>query len=292
MTKLGIVVAIAVCLFAAPISAQGTRADLDVATAELQKKPGDAALRERAIKIALALVPTPDPPEEARRAFVRGNTALEAAKTPADYDRAIALYEQALRLAPWFADAYFNQSKAYELRQRFPDAIAALRWYKLAAPNAGDTRAAQDKIYVLEEKAEAIKRARPPAAKPATPAQTRPAVPVRPAVTIEGVWRIEWIQNNAMWWETITIRKSGSQYSLAIVQISGARPFSIVSASDTSMKIRADWLTPPNYNYTNICDLQLSNGGESLERTCQMFLNGAVCTNPSCQSRDTLRRTQ
>ena len=132
----------------------GPREQLQQYVAELQKNLNDHALREKIIKLALTLEPRPAVPEEARRHFVRGNTALKNAKDASDYDRAIARYNEALLLAPWWPEPYFNLAKALELRERYDDAIAALKLYVLAAPQGEDARAAQDMIYVLEDKKE------------------------------------------------------------------------------------------------------------------------------------------
>lgn len=136
-------------------AAEGTvnpREALKEYVAELRGNPDDPALREKIIKLALTINPPPAIPEEARRPFVKANTALKEAKRPDDYDRAIQQYNETLLIAPWWAEAYFNQAKALELRQRYDDAIKSLKLYLLAAPQAEDTRAAQDKIYELEDK--------------------------------------------------------------------------------------------------------------------------------------------
>ncbi|MGE0737319.1 MAG: hypothetical protein AB7G15_11270 [Alphaproteobacteria bacterium] len=264
--------------------AQGTRAELDQVTAELQKKPADAALRERVIKIALALNPPPSVSEEARRFWVRGNTFVQNAKGAQDYDLAVQQYAQALRLAPWLGDAYFNQSKAYELRGQFTEAIAALRWYLLAAPGAADTRAAQDKIYELEAKAEAAKRVPPPASRPATQAQTKPAVPSRPNVTIEGEWRstkpFGSLDEPATEW--LTIRWNGTGYSITSRMEPrgyGSRIFSVASANHTMVVARHNMgfiPAPFNESRHQVCTFRLTNGGQNLEESCLQYGNETI----------------
>jgi tetratricopeptide (TPR) repeat protein len=46
--------------------------------------------------------------DEARRSMLRGMAAVEMAKTPKDYERAIREFEQAAKLAPNWPDVYFN----------------------------------------------------------------------------------------------------------------------------------------------------------------------------------------
>jgi hypothetical protein len=46
--------------------------------------------------------------EEAQRYMARGMAAVEMAKTPKDYKRAVLEFEQAAKLAPNWPDVYFN----------------------------------------------------------------------------------------------------------------------------------------------------------------------------------------
>ncbi len=119
---------------------------------KLQQAPTDAALREQIIRQAQQLKPAPMVPEEARRFFVRGNTVMSEAKGNDDYARAVQLYEESLKIAPWWADPYFNLAKAKELQQDFSGAIKALKNYLLTNPPEKEARQMQDHIYALEEK--------------------------------------------------------------------------------------------------------------------------------------------
>lgn len=65
--------------------AQSPREQLNQLTAQLQQTPTDNVLRERIIKLGAEIKPAPAIPEEARRPFVRANTALKDAKTEAEY---------------------------------------------------------------------------------------------------------------------------------------------------------------------------------------------------------------
>jgi formylglycine-generating enzyme required for sulfatase activity len=119
---------------------------------QLRIHPGDKALRERIVKAARELSPAPVPPEEARRFFIRGNTALEDAQGPDGYQRAIRNYDEALKSAPWWGEAYRNLAKASDLAKDYSRAIDALGLYLLTGPAQADARQAQDRIYALEEK--------------------------------------------------------------------------------------------------------------------------------------------
>ncbi|OIQ98096.1 hypothetical protein GALL_198600 [mine drainage metagenome] len=123
---------------------------------QLQKAPQNSALRENIIKLSMKLKPVPAIPEEARRAFVRGNAAFGDAKNPDDYARAVERYQEALLIAPWWGDPYFNLAKAQEMRQEYSSAIEALKLFVLTGPVADDARKAQDYSYVLEDKEDRV----------------------------------------------------------------------------------------------------------------------------------------
>jgi hypothetical protein len=119
---------------------------------QLQKSPADNVLREKIIKLAITIKPALAIPEEARRALVRGNATMSEAKMPEEYARAVQLYTEALLIAPWWGDPYFNLVKAHELRQEYEAAILGLRFFLLTGITGNEARQAQDQIYVFEEK--------------------------------------------------------------------------------------------------------------------------------------------
>lgn len=91
---------------------------------------------------------------EAKRHFDRGVAAVEMAKSPADYEAAIKEFNQAINLAPDWADAYYNLGKVQEQAEKFADAIASFRQYLRLAPNASDAEAVKSLINKLQYKAE------------------------------------------------------------------------------------------------------------------------------------------
>lgn len=121
---------------------------------QLRSHPDDRTLRERILNAAREQRPAPALPEEARRFLIRGNTALEDAQGQDGYLRAIRNYEEALKIAPWWGDAYGRLAKARELAKDYSGAIDALELYLLTGPAQADARQAQDRIYALEEKRE------------------------------------------------------------------------------------------------------------------------------------------
>lgn len=141
-------------VFANLANAESPRKHFSQMVEQLQASPDDNALRENIIKLAQKLKPAPSIPEEARRHFVKAVTLQKDAKSPEDYDLPIQEYRQALLLAPWWSDAYYDLSSALELKQHYAEAIQNLKFSILASPNGPDARAAQDKVYALEAKSE------------------------------------------------------------------------------------------------------------------------------------------
>jgi hypothetical protein len=118
----------------------------------LQKTPGDDTLRESIIRLGQELKPAPAIPEEARRALIRGNTAIDDGKGADDYARAAKHYQDALALAPWWGVAYSGLARAQELQFDYASAERNLKLYMLTTTNADDARRAQDYLYVLQDK--------------------------------------------------------------------------------------------------------------------------------------------
>jgi tetratricopeptide (TPR) repeat protein len=152
------VLAFGVLILTTPAYAESPREQLNQMVEQLQKNPADNALREKIIKLAQEIKPAPAVPEEARRHFIKATTLQNEAKNPDDYDLPIQEYRQALLLAPWWSDAYFNLSTAFELKQQYAEAIQNLKFSILASPEGPDARAAQDKIYALEAKQEKVSK--------------------------------------------------------------------------------------------------------------------------------------
>jgi tetratricopeptide (TPR) repeat protein len=111
-------------------------------------------LQRRILQLVRHLDPPPALPEEANRRAAYAMTAFEGATSPKDFDNAIAEWNQALRAAPWWPEAYFNLALVLEKREHYAEAARNLQLYLLAKPDAEDARAVQQKIYSLEYKAQ------------------------------------------------------------------------------------------------------------------------------------------
>ncbi len=139
--------------------AQSPREQLNQMVQQLQRTPTDNALREKIIKLAQGIKPRPAIPEEANRAFVKGNVFQKEAKDASGYDLAITAYREALRVAPWWGDAYFNLAVALEAAGKFDEAIVSIKLYVASVPGASaEAREAQNRIYAIEAKGEMASR--------------------------------------------------------------------------------------------------------------------------------------
>jgi hypothetical protein len=93
-------------------------------------------------------------PEEARRFMLRGMAAVEMAKTPKDYERAVREFEQAAKLAPNWPDVYFNLGSVQAKAGNYGEAMRHYKRYLELAPNASDAAKVREEIYKLEYQAE------------------------------------------------------------------------------------------------------------------------------------------
>ena len=134
--------------------AQTPREQLQQMAEQLQKAPNDNALREKIITLAASIKPAPAIPEEAREPFVMGATVLKKSSDPAGASKAVDLFTQALNIAPWFADAYYNRAIAREAAGQYELAIDDIKFYLEFKLTDAERREAQDKIYSLKAEAQ------------------------------------------------------------------------------------------------------------------------------------------
>lgn len=121
-------------------------------TVQLKDKPSDTVTRRLIIKLASELKPAPAIPEEARKHFVEGTAIVKAAKNPAQQTLAAQSFTEALKVAPWWGDAYYNLGVAQELAEKYDEAEQAFNFYLLSNPGATEKREVQDRIYALSTK--------------------------------------------------------------------------------------------------------------------------------------------
>jgi hypothetical protein len=131
------------------------REELQKMVEQLRKAPNDNVLREKIIKLGAEIKPSPAIPEEANRAFVKGNIFQKEGKDASSVELAVSAYQEALRFAPWWGDAYYNLSVAQASASRFGESIASLTLYLAAtSPGSAEARDGQNKIYEIEAKKE------------------------------------------------------------------------------------------------------------------------------------------
>ena len=132
---------------------QDYEAALQALPAQWAPQDVEQPLREKIIKLVLRMDPRPAIPREAMQHLAYAETAFQEAKGPADLDNAIQELNQALRLAPWWGDAYKNLGLLLEKADRYADAARNLQLYLLATPDAPDAQSVQMKVYSLQYKA-------------------------------------------------------------------------------------------------------------------------------------------
>jgi len=85
-------------------------------------------------------------PEEARKYMVQAEAAVKRQSFSEAADR----YRDALKIAPWWPEGYFNRALLLGETGRYKGAIANMKKYLRLIPAASDAQAAQDKIYEWE----------------------------------------------------------------------------------------------------------------------------------------------
>ena len=97
--------------------------------------------------------PKPALSEEVRKLKVQAEFALEKKR----YAQSIGHYEEALNIAPWWADGHFNRALLLGEAEDYAEAVSEMKKYLALEPNAKDARAAQDKLYQWEDEAKTAK---------------------------------------------------------------------------------------------------------------------------------------
>lgn len=109
----------------------------------------DQRLREKIIRLVISAKKNPPVPEEARRYAVRAQTLVKT-KRSAGYAQAVIELTSTMRLAPWWADGYYNLGLMQQGAEDFSGAIRSLKLCLLADTNAANAPAIRNKIYELE----------------------------------------------------------------------------------------------------------------------------------------------
>ncbi len=102
--------------------AQSPREQLKQMVQQLQKTPNDNALREKIIKLARTMKPSPALPDTAVAFEGRAQFAFRSAKSESDFLVAAQEYEKAVAVAPWVPGYYSDLCTIYEKAGKFDDA--------------------------------------------------------------------------------------------------------------------------------------------------------------------------
>lgn len=108
----------------------------------------ETRVREKLIRSA-AIAP-PAVPEEARHMSQRAQAFIKFAQDSTGFAKAAAELEGALRLAPWWPEAYFNMGLVQEKLGAPAEAARNLKLYLLAEPGASDAENVRRKLVELE----------------------------------------------------------------------------------------------------------------------------------------------
>lgn len=111
-------------------------------------------LRDKIIDSA-ARMPLPPPiPDDAVRFETLGKVAVENAQNSGDLGKAYGQFANAVNIAPWWADGYYNLAVTSEKMKNYAGAAQNLKYYLRANPNASDAASIKLKIYALQSKAQ------------------------------------------------------------------------------------------------------------------------------------------
>jgi len=146
---------------AAGAYAQSPREQLKQMTEQLQKTPTDNALREKIIKLARTMKPSPALPDAAIAFEGRAQFAFKSAKSEGDYFAAAQEYEKAIAVAPWVPGYYADLCTIYEKAGKFEDAKRHCEFYLVGLASPAQKTDVKRRIAGLEfgiEKAATEKR--------------------------------------------------------------------------------------------------------------------------------------
>ena len=137
-------------LLANAASAESPREQLKQMVEQLQKTPGDNALREKIIKLALKLKPALALPDAAIAFEGRAQFAFKNAKSEDDFLAAAQEYEKAVAAAPWVSGYYADLCTIYEKAGKFEDAKRHCGFYLIGLRDAAQMTDVKRRIAGLE----------------------------------------------------------------------------------------------------------------------------------------------
>jgi tetratricopeptide (TPR) repeat protein len=103
-------------------------------------------LRVKIVRYAASMPQPPSVPEKAREHLVRASYLLKKGQDVGLVEKEMT---EALRIAPWWVEGYFNIGQLQAEQKKFGEAERNLKLFIAAAPGDPRARAAQDKIFEI-----------------------------------------------------------------------------------------------------------------------------------------------
>ena len=141
-------IVVALCVFTSTAHSANPREQLNQMVQQLQKNPGDNALREKIIKLGAQLRPAL--PDEAVRYTGRAMFVFKTAKREADYLDAAREYERAVASAPWVASYYADLCTIYEKAGKYAEAKRACDFALVGTTDSAQAIELKQRIAGLE----------------------------------------------------------------------------------------------------------------------------------------------
>ncbi len=135
---------------AASVHAQSPREQLNQMVQQLQKSPNDNALREKIIKLARTMKPSPALPDTAVAFEGRAQFAFRSAKSEGDFLAAAQEYEKAVTVAPWVPGYYSDLCTIYEKAGKYEDAKRHCGFYLTGLTDPAQMTEVKRRIAGLE----------------------------------------------------------------------------------------------------------------------------------------------
>lgn len=184
-------------LLANVVYAETPREQLKQMVEQLQKTSNDNALREKIIRLAPALKPSPALPDAAITFEGRAQFAFRSAKSEGDYLAAAKEYEKAVAAAPWVPGYYADLCTIYEKANKFDDAKRHCEFYLISLTDSAEITNVKRRIAGFEF---GIEKANSPETR-ATKKREQDELLIR---TLDGaIYRFE--MKDIGYWSTITI---------------------------------------------------------------------------------------
>lgn len=117
---------------------------------QLQRTPNDNALREKIVKLAPTLKPSPALPDAAITFEGRARFAFKSGKSEDDYLAAAQEYEKAVSAAPWVLGYYTDLCTIYEKAGKFEDAKRHCGFYMIGLTDSAQITDVKRRIAGLE----------------------------------------------------------------------------------------------------------------------------------------------